>query len=827
MARTGIRLLATLLAIALLLPLAPPAAAQPAEYITTPGVVRFGFVLSDGRTVHYRLPINLKSTLDGVWNSSLADLNEKVKAGARAENGSLYDMSSRLSLAEKATLQVRQEGDTIWLRYVVRDNNFRATVEIDGFLDLPPDPSFTVDYTLALELGLRATDLSRPLAVVEARANVDDSEVDGDNFYSDIALGIGQLLFGAESKIERRLDAISIDMTDQVNGALAPATGVLSRYVPAGFGLIDASVDGGGTLSLCLKRSPEQRCSFPDSLAQPPFTFPPVLTSAAALRAPDLGPWHRDVVPVALSTVGGSGPGVRTLYRIDGGPEAEATGPVSIADDGIHALTYYSLDSTGEREPDQTLTVQVDRTPPAVSLTASGDPTELNGWINQASVATIGLADPVSGLAQASLELYRDGQLILAAPSGGAAFPPVSLVDDGVYAFRVSASDNAGNSSTFARELRLDQRPPQLEIVAGAGGPGLGAAASDSGSGIATVETSADGGGTWRPYTGTLSLTPSLLVRACDLAGNCATLDAQLRDTTRGWLSTFEQAPLLRSRLGPQDAGDAGVATGATALKVKGHGRYTVEGAVLTADPQMRLRLELRWFTADGREITHDAGGKALKAADLLTAPGATGPVSASFVAPADAAYGRFLARAAGVGSILIDDLALRDSRGRNLLPNGDFAAGLGEPWQVGYWEKGFGEVRLEPAGADSALRVTLRPTWASDSARLLRSREAGAVVTHRQSEREAFAAAPGVRYEFAAAAQLTEVDALALEVAFYDARGQFIGREAGPALAGTAAWQWLRLEATAPAGAATARAQLTLRGKGTVIADAVVVTAR
>ncbi len=456
MSRHAPRLLLVALMLAYLLPVATPASAQSDDYIRSQGVVRFGFMLPDGQTVHYRLPVDLKAVLDGIWNSKLPDLNARIVQVAMEESDSLDDVSSRLSLADQAELQVKQDGDILSLRYIVPRNKFNATLEVPVL----PDPSFEVTYDLWLTLNVVVTDLAHPFTLTEATASIHNSEVSGTNLIGDIFIFIGQL-FGASSKIERAINGITVDMTGEVNSELQPRTAVLTRYVPAGFQFLDSSVDRGGTISLCFKLSPDQHCDFPDSSVQPPFLFPPVLTSASLSGPPDLGVWYRDAATLLLNTVGGSGGPIRTMYRINNGPDLEATGPVVIAEDGTHQIAFYSVDSTGEREPDQTLTINIDRTAPAITLTANDAPIGPSGRYSRPTAVHITLDDRVSGLAQASLELYRHQLLLSTITSGDGTLPPVTLTEDGSYTLRVTATDHAGNVAVVTQAIDLDRDPPR------------------------------------------------------------------------------------------------------------------------------------------------------------------------------------------------------------------------------------------------------------------------------------------------------------------------------------------------------------------------------
>jgi hypothetical protein len=141
---------------------------------------------------------------------------------------------------------------------------------------------------------------------------------------------------------------------------------------------------------------------------------------------------------VALNTIGGSGGPIHSFYRIDSGPEAEAIGPVSVDGEGVHILSFYSVDSSGEHEPNQTLTVNIDRTPPAIAVQTSDGATP--NW-------TVTTTDTLSGVDPASVQVSFDGQSFV--PYSG----PVPLDNHAILYAR--ASDMAGNAASATPVRRI------------------------------------------------------------------------------------------------------------------------------------------------------------------------------------------------------------------------------------------------------------------------------------------------------------------------------------------------------------------------------------
>jgi hypothetical protein len=101
-----------------------------------------------------------------------------------------------------------------------------------------------------------------------------------------------------------------------------------------------------------------------------PDSIPP---TTAVSGADDL--WHNGDVSLALSAVdnpGGCGVDA-TYYQLGGGPWTEGTSltisaPADHSNDGLHTVSYYSVDNAGNTEIAKSCIVKIDTTPPVISL---------------------------------------------------------------------------------------------------------------------------------------------------------------------------------------------------------------------------------------------------------------------------------------------------------------------------------------------------------------------------------------------------------------------------------------------------------------------------
>ena len=127
------------------------------------------------------------------------------------------------------------------------------------------------------------------------------------------------------------------------------------------------------------------------------------VTTATGLSADDDSGWTTNTAPtVTLTATDPNGPGVATTwYTIDGSdPQSYAdTGPFTVSDDGQHLVTYWSVDTLGNTEAENSGYVNIDTTAP-VTTTFSLMPDGASGWRDSAQTVTLSADDgPGCGVA--------------------------------------------------------------------------------------------------------------------------------------------------------------------------------------------------------------------------------------------------------------------------------------------------------------------------------------------------------------------------------------------------------------------------------------------
>ncbi len=174
-----------------------------------------------------------------------------------------------------------------------------------------------------------------------------------------------------------------------------------------------------------------------------------------------------------------------------------------------------------------------DATAPVTTAAVTGPVTA--GWYNGPATVTLTATDNPGGSGVASTEYQQDGESTWSAYT-----EPIVVSGDGSHQVRFRSTDRAGNvEATKTVDFKIDATAPvSTASFAPANDDGWHAgkvpvtlAATDSGSGVAKLEWSLDGGA-WKAYTAPVDVSGDgqheLLYRATDAAGNVETLKSAI-----------------------------------------------------------------------------------------------------------------------------------------------------------------------------------------------------------------------------------------------------------------------------------------------------------
>jgi hypothetical protein len=216
----------------------------------------------------------------------------------------------------------------------------------------------------------------------------------------------------------------------------------------------------------------------------------PVTTLTTTPGSPDgTNGWFRQAsVSFTLSATDATSGVASRLYTLDAGPPQTYSGPVTVASQGDHVVTYWSVDVAGNTESSHTTHVKLDNLAPtvAVSLTAAGNAL-LSGttvyYKRDASAggrtlrlrATVG--DASSGPASASFPAIATSGWTHAA-EGAVTTPGSGVYDSSSFSWTTGASnpsgyaitvaDQAGNTASQPVAFANDSTPPTNALSLGA-----------------------------------------------------------------------------------------------------------------------------------------------------------------------------------------------------------------------------------------------------------------------------------------------------------------------------------------------------------------------
>ncbi len=251
----------------------------------------------------------------------------------------------------------------------------------------------------------------------------------------------------------------------------------------------------------------------------------PPLTSVSAAGASGGGGWFTSAATITLTATDDAAGVKETKYRTSPGGAADAyASPFDLASDGVHAISFWSVDRADNVEAESSASFKVDRTPPASSLALAG-PAGNAGWWRGDVAATLGGSDATSGYASSAFALDDGAVTAYAAP--------VPVRGDGVHGLRYRATDVAGNvEMERSATIRIDATPPAsshaLDGPTGDDGWFLGPvtvalASTDATSGVAVTRYELDGGAT-TDYASAFAVAGdgdhAFDYRATDVAGN-------------------------------------------------------------------------------------------------------------------------------------------------------------------------------------------------------------------------------------------------------------------------------------------------------------------
>lgn len=155
--------------------------------------------------------------------------------------------------------------------------------------------------------------------------------------------------------------------------------------------------------------------------------------------------WSKEDVAVKLTAMDTQSGTAQTFYSIDGSAYAEGNS-FTVSDEGIHKVTFYSVDKTGNTETENTAVVKIDKTAPIVAMNLKEE--YQAGTTLQLTYSAV---DTLSGIVT--------DKMIITRPSGTTENVEqnsgILLDKPGVYTVTVTVTNAAGLSTTLKRQFTV------------------------------------------------------------------------------------------------------------------------------------------------------------------------------------------------------------------------------------------------------------------------------------------------------------------------------------------------------------------------------------
>lgn len=222
--------------------------------------------------------------------------------------------------------------------------------------------------------------------------------------------------------------------------------------------------------------------------------------------------WVKGPLSFTLSATDAVAGVASTSVKVGSAPFGSYSTTLTVSAEGETPVSFYSVDSRGNRETTKTATVKIDNTAPATSTNVS------SAWQKGPVNVTLTRTDALSGVASTFYAINGGTQQTYTAP--------FNMTTDGVHTLEFHSVDAAGNvESKTARTVRVDSTAPSTTAdIAGTyqDSATIQLAATDAHSGLASTKWRMNGGA-WREgtvATSTVAGVNTLEYFSTDQAGN-------------------------------------------------------------------------------------------------------------------------------------------------------------------------------------------------------------------------------------------------------------------------------------------------------------------
>ena len=156
--------------------------------------------------------------------------------------------------------------------------------------------------------------------------------------------------------------------------------------------------------------------------------------------------WSKEDVAVQLTAKDTTSGIAKTFYSINGSAYAEGSS-ITVNNEGINKISYYSVDQAGNKEAAQTIDVKIDKTAPVVTMNLKEE-VKAGTTLQLAYSAT----DSLSGVAFEKMTVSGPNTTAENIVTNGSGFV---LDKPGVYTVTVTVTNAAGLSTTLKKQFTV------------------------------------------------------------------------------------------------------------------------------------------------------------------------------------------------------------------------------------------------------------------------------------------------------------------------------------------------------------------------------------
>ncbi|HYW70953.1 MAG TPA: hypothetical protein VE961_07965 [Pyrinomonadaceae bacterium] len=203
----------------------------------------------------------LKNKLDDFWKSKQGTIRTQIKdeinsrgSDAAGKFGASFQQDSlTISDTERNELRTAAKDGTLWVKYVAHHNVVNCRL-LKGALEI----KFTISFDIQLEMAFPQVALDQPPQTPKAPMRLAHTEVEGDNFFGDVAQEIFKSKF---EEVKTEGNNYSENRAKDINEHLKTDWPTLPQLPKNGL-KTELSVSPAGTVRFCLRAASAPECDF-------------------------------------------------------------------------------------------------------------------------------------------------------------------------------------------------------------------------------------------------------------------------------------------------------------------------------------------------------------------------------------------------------------------------------------------------------------------------------------------------------------------------------------------------------------------------------------